>query len=208
MSLIIDRPGRRAPSSAAEPAARAPEHRPSDPSRLRRLMRGRPEDPAWARPGLLAILVLAALLVGWGLTRYGMSNTYYAAAVKPATVSWKALYFGSNDPGSFITVDKPPLAFWLMGLSGRLFGFSSFSMLLPEALCTVAAVGLLYATVKRMLGPGPALLAAAALALSPVSIAIGRVNNPDALLVFLLVLSGYLVVRAIESGRTRTLVCA
>ena len=154
------------------------------------------------------MLLLAAILVGWGLTRSGMSNTYYAAAVKSATVSWQALFFGALDPGSFITVDKPPLAIWLMGLSGRMLGFSSFSMLLPEALCTVAAVGLLHATVKRLAGPGPALLAAGALAISPVSIAIGRVNNPDALLVFLLVLSGYLVVRAVQSGRTRTLVWA
>src|SRR4051794_30871310 len=166
------------------------------------------EDPAWARPGLIGVLLLAAVLVGWGLTRSGMSNTYYAAAVKSATVSWKALFFGSIDPGSFITVDKPPLAFWLMGLSGRVLGVSSFSMLVPEAVCTVAAVGVLYATVKRLVGPGPALLASAALAVSPVSVAIGRVNNPDALLVLLLVLSGYLVVRAIESGRTRTLVWA
>ena len=158
-----------------------------------------------ARVELLGVMTLAAVLVGWGLTRSGMSNTYYAAAVKSATVSWKALFFGSIDPGSFITVDKPPLALWLMGLSGRVFGFSSFSMLLPEAVCTVAAVGLLYATVRRLLGPAPALLAAGALAISPVSIAVGRVNNPDALLAFLLVLAAYLVVRAIQSGRTATL---
>ncbi len=167
-----------------------------------------PKDPAWARPGLFAVLALAAILVGWGLTRSGMSNTYYAAAVKSATVSWKAWFFGALDPGSFITVDKPPLAIWLMGLSGRVFGFSSFSMLLPEAICAVAAVGVLHATVKRLAGPGPALLAAGALAISPVSIAIGRVNNPDALLVFLLVLSAYLVVRAVQSGRTATLAWA
>src|SRR3954452_2417910 len=197
MSTAIDRPAGPAFPSATRP------HR-----RLRALLRGRAEDPAWARAGLLGVLALAAMLVGWGLTRSGMSNTYYAAAVKSATVSWKALFFGSIDPGSFITVDKPPLAFWLMGLSGRLLGFSAFSMLLPEALCTVAAVGVLYATVKRVLGPAPALLAAGALAVSPVSIAIGRVNNPDALLVLLLVLSAYLVVRAIESGRTRTLAWA
>src|SRR3954463_16625262 len=195
MSTFTDRPPAPALHAPARPAR--PPSRPAG-----------PQDPAWARPGLWAVLALAAVLVGWGLTRSGMSNTYYAAAVKSATVSWKALFFGSIDPGSFITVDKPPLAFWLMGLSGRLLGFSAFSMLLPEALCTVAAVGVLYATVKRVLGPAPALLAAGALAVSPVSVAIGRVNNPDALLVLLLVLSAYLVVRAIESGRTRTLAWA
>src|SRR3954462_11544952 len=204
MSTVTDRPaGPSLPASTALTAAR-----PFTAGRLRRLVRGRAEDPAWARPGLIGVLALAAVLVGWGLTRSGMSNTYYAAAVKSATVSGKALFFGSIDPGSFITVDKPPLAFWVMGLSGRVLGFSSFSMLLPEAVCTVAAVGLLYATVKRVLGPAPALLAAGALAVSPVSIAIGRVNNPDALLVLLLVLSASLVVRAIQSGRTGTLAWA
>src|SRR3954464_9277253 len=206
MSALTDRRAAPAPAAPTGSPLRASEPPPSTPSR--RALRGRPEDPAWARPGLLGVLVLAAALVGWGLTRSGMSNTYYAAAVKSATVSWKALFFGAIDPGSFITVDKPPLSIWLMGLSGRALGFSSFSMLLPKAICAVAAVGLLHATVKRLAGPGPALLAAGALAISPVSIAIGRVNNPDALLVFLLVLSAYLVVRAVQSGRTGTLVWA
>ena len=196
MSATAERP-------VALPPARTSEPPPS--GRLRGVVRGSTADPAWARPGLLAVLALAAVLVGWGLSRSGMSNTYYAAAVKSATVSWKAMFFGSIDPGSFITVDKPPLSLWMMGLSARLLGFSSFSMLLPDAICTVAAVGVLYATVKRLLGPAPALLAAGALAISPVSIAVGRVNNPDALLVLLLVVSAYLVVRAIQSGRTVTL---
>ena len=159
--------------------------------------------------GLLAVLVLAAALCCWDLTRDGMSNTYYAAAVKSASESWKALFFGSLDPGSFITVDKPPLAIWMMGLSARVFGFSSFSMLLPDALCTIGAVALLHATVKRVTGSVPAaLLAAALLAITPVTVAIARVNNPDALLILLLVASAYMVVRAIESGRTKHLVWA
>ncbi len=154
---------------------------------------------------LTAVLVLAAVLVGWGLTRSGYSNTYYAAAVKSASESWKALFFGAIDPGSFITVDKPPLSIWLMGLSARVFGFSSFSMLLPSVLCTVGSVALVHASVKRFATERAALASALALAVMPVSVAIGRVNNPDALLVLLLVLAGYLTVRAIESGRTKTL---
>jgi 4-amino-4-deoxy-L-arabinose transferase-like glycosyltransferase len=126
--------------------------------------------------------------------------------VRAASESWTALFFGSLDPGSFITVDKPPLSLWLMGLSARVFGFSSFSMLLPQARCTIAAVGLLYATVRRAFGPAAGLIAAAALAITPVTVAIARVNNPDALLVLLLVAAGWLLVRALESGRTRHLV--
>ena len=157
---------------------------------------------------LIAILALAAVLCLWNLTENGYSNEYYAAAAKAGSESWKALFFGSLDPGSFITVDKPPLSLWLMGLSARAFGFSSFSILLPEALCTIAAVWLLYATVRRVWGTTAGLLAAAALALTPVTIAIGRVNNPDALLVLLMVASAYLVVRAIESGKTKHLAWA
>src|ERR671932_1011865 len=170
---------------------------------VRSLVRGRPGDPAWVRPSLLAILALAAALCLWDLTISGYANGYYAAAVRSATESWKAWFFGALDPGSFITVDKPPLSLWLMGLSARAFGFSSFSLLVPQALCTVAAVGLLYATVRRAFGPGAGLVAAAALAISPVTVAIGRVNNPDALLVLLLVASAWMLVRALDSGRTR-----
>jgi 4-amino-4-deoxy-L-arabinose transferase-like glycosyltransferase len=93
-----------------------------------------------------------------------------------------------------------------MGLSARVFGFSSFSMLLPEAACTIAAVGLLYATVRRSLGASAGIIAGLVLALTPVTVAIGRVNNPDALLVLLLVGSAYLMTRALESGRTKHLV--
>jgi 4-amino-4-deoxy-L-arabinose transferase-like glycosyltransferase len=174
--------------------------------RLNGWTHSRPGDPAWVRPALLAVLTVAGVLCLWGLTRNGYSNEYYAAAVKSATESWKAWFFGALDPGSFITIDKPPLALWLMGLSARIFGFSSFSMLVANALCTVAAVGLLYATVRRQFGPAAGVAAAAALALTPVTVAIGRVNNPDALLVLLLVGSAYLLQRALESGRTKHLV--
>ncbi|MEA2318929.1 MAG: hypothetical protein QOD44_3118, partial [Solirubrobacteraceae bacterium] len=177
-------------------------------ARLRALARGRAEDPRWVRPALLGVIALAALLCLWDLTVSGYSNTYYAAAVKAGSESWKAWFFGALDPAGFITVDKPPLSLWLMGLSARAFGFSSFSVLLPQALCTIGAVSLLYATVRRAFGPGAGLLAAAALALTPVTVAIGRVNNPDALLVLLLVLSAWFTLRAVESGRTRHLAWA
>jgi 4-amino-4-deoxy-L-arabinose transferase-like glycosyltransferase len=162
----------------------------------------------WERAALLGVLSLAAVLCLWNLTISGYSNEYYAAAAKAGSVSWKAWFFGALDPGSFITVDKPPLSLWLMGLSARVFGFSSFSLLLPQALCTIAAVGLLHATVRRAFGAPAALMAAGALALTPITVAIARVNNPDALLVLLMVASAYLTVRAIESGRTKHLAWA
>jgi 4-amino-4-deoxy-L-arabinose transferase-like glycosyltransferase len=170
------------------------------------LVTGRPDDPRWVRPVLFVVLLAAALLSFWHLSRNGWSNEYYAAAARSGSLSWKAWFFGSIDPGSFITVDKPPLSLWAMGLSIRVFGWSSFAMLLPQALFTVGSVAVLNATVRRVFGPVAGLIAGAALATTPVIVAVGRVNNPDAMLIFLLIASAWLAVRAIETGKTKFLV--
>lgn len=166
----------------------------------------RPGRPAWALPALGAVLLLAAGLYTWDLSSNGMANTFYAAAVKSGTESWKAFLFGSIDPGSFITVDKPPASLWVMELSGRIFGFSSWSMLLPQALAGVGSVYLLHRTVRKWAGELPAVLAALALALTPVATLMFRINDPDAFLTFLLVASAAALWAALESGRTRWLV--
>jgi 4-amino-4-deoxy-L-arabinose transferase-like glycosyltransferase len=166
----------------------------------------RPGRPVWSVPARLGVFGLAALLYTWNLSRIGMGNTFYAAAVKSGTESWKAFFFGSLDPGSFITVDKPPAALWVMELSGRIFGFSSWSMLLPEALAGVATVMVLYHLVRRWFGEPAAVLASLALALTPVAVVIFRYNDPDALLTLLLVLATWACWRAIETGKTVGLV--
>lgn len=173
-----------------------------------RFVRGREGQPGWHRPSLFALLLGTAVLYLWNLSASGYANEFYAAAVQAATQSWKALLFGSLDSANYITVDKPPAALWVMGLSGRIFGFSSWSMLAPQALMGVAAVGLLYAAVKRWSGHTAGLFAGAALALTPVAVLMFRFNNPDALLTLLLVAGGYFVVRAVESGRTGWLLLA
>lgn len=162
--------------------------------------------PRWERPVLLALLAATALLYLWGLGSSGWANTYYAAAAQAGTQDWKAWLFGSLDAGNAITVDKPPAALWVMALSGRLFGFSPFTMLLPQALMGVASVGVVYAAVRRVSGPGAGLIAGAALAVTPVAALMFRYNNPDALLVFVLVVAAYLMVRAIQTGGTRWVV--
>ena len=170
-----------------------------------------PNDPAaprWARLALLVLLVGTAVLYLWGLGSSGWANSFYAAAVQAGTQDWKALLFGSLDAGNAITVDKPPAALWVMSLFGRLFGFSPFTMLLPEALMGVAAVGLLYATVRRTSGPAAGLIAGAALAVTPVAALMFRFNNPDALLVLLLVAAAYCVLRATETASTRWMALA
>ncbi|HEY8201673.1 MAG TPA: glycosyltransferase family 39 protein [Actinomycetota bacterium] len=178
------------------------------PARLQRLVRGREGDPAWVRPTLAALLVATALLYLWGLGASGWANSFYSAAVQAGTKSWKAFFFGSFDSSSFITIDKPPASLWLMGLSARLFGLNSWSILVPEALAGVATVGVLYATVRRRFPAGAALLAGAVAATTPVAALMFRFNNPDALLVLLVVGAAYAMTRALEDARTRWLVAA
>src|SRR6202044_3390328 len=164
--------------------------------------------PRWYRPAFLVMLAAVAVLYLWNLSASGYANSFYAAAVQAGTESWKAFFFGSLDKSNFITVDKPPASLWVMALSGRIFGFSSWSMLVPQALEGVAAVGLLYAAVKRWFGAGAGLVAGALFAATPVAALMFRFNNPDALLVLLLVASGYALVRALEKGSTRWIVAA
>jgi len=166
---------------------------------FRRLWSGK-ERPWWSYAALTTLAVLAAVLYTWGLSRNGMGNSYYAAAVKSATLSWKAFLFGSLDPGSFITVDKPPFAFWVQALSGRVFGFSSWSMLLPQALAGVASVLIVYRLVRLWAGEAAAVLAGLAMALTPVAVAMFRFNNPDALLTLLLLLAAWALWSALEKG--------
>jgi 4-amino-4-deoxy-L-arabinose transferase-like glycosyltransferase len=154
---------------------------------------------------LAALLFLTAALYLWGLSHNGYANSYYAAAVQAGTHSWNAFLFGSLDAANYITVDKPPASLWLMELCSRVFGFSSFSMLLPQALEGIAAVALLYATVRRWFGRRAALLSGLILALTPVAALMFRFNNPDALLVLLLVASAYALTRALEAGSGRWL---
>jgi 4-amino-4-deoxy-L-arabinose transferase-like glycosyltransferase len=162
----------------------------------------------WVRPALILLLGLTALGYIWDLSSSGYANSFYAAAVQAGTKSWKAFLFGSLDPSNFITVDKPPASLWVMELSGRIFGFSSWSMLVPQALEGVAAVGLVYASVRRWFGAPAGLLAGAALAATPVAALMFRFNNPDALLVLLLVASAYALTRALEKAGTRWIVAA
>jgi len=160
-------------------------------------------EPRWARPALIVLLLCTALAYIWDLSASGYANSFYAAAVQAGTHSWKSFFFGSIDSSNFITVDKPPASLWVMELSSRIFGFSSWSMLVPQALEGVAAVALLHAAVKRWFGAGAGLIAGALFALTPVAALMFRFNNPDALLVCLMVAAAYSLVRALEGASTR-----
>ncbi|TQS30398.1 glycosyltransferase family 39 protein [Microbispora sp. KK1-11] len=162
--------------------------------------------PARLAPALL--LAATAVLYVWGLGASGWANSFYSAAVQAGSASWQAFFFGASDAAGAITVDKTPAALWPMALSVRIFGLNSWSILVPQALMGTAAVGVLYATVRRRFPVWAALLAGAVMALTPVAVLMFRFNNPDALLVLLLTLAAYCLVRAQEKAETRWLVLA
>ncbi|GAA2753985.1 ArnT family glycosyltransferase [Amnibacterium kyonggiense] len=182
--------------------------------RIRRALFGTAQ-PLWVRPSAIGLLLLTAVLYIWGLASSGDANSFYAAAAQAASKSWKAWFFGSLDSANFITVDKPPASLWVMGLSIRLFGYSSWSLLVPQALMGVGSVALVFATVRRSLAAFSAstraaagLLAGSVLALTPAAVLMFRFDNPDALLVLLMSAAAYAVVRALPRASWRWLALA
>ena len=119
------------------------------------------------RAAFAGLLVMTGVLYLWNLSASGWANSFYSAAVQASSQSWTAFLFGSSDAANAITVDKTPAALWIMDASVRLFGFSSWSVLAPQALEGVAAVALMYAAVRRINGPAAGLLAGTVLALTP-----------------------------------------
>ena len=157
------------------------------------------------RPELWALLALAAALDLYALSRNGWANDYYSGAVRSMASNWHAFLYGSFDASGVMTVDKPPLALWVQALSVRAFGLSSWSILVPQALMGVATVGLTYDLVRRRFGRAAGFAGGLVLALTPITVAISRHNNPDALLVLCCVAAVWALVRALEDGRTRWL---
>jgi len=164
-----------------------------------------PKTRSWVLP---LICLGAAVLYAWKIGDGRLGNTYYSAAVKSMTSGFTNFLFGSFDPYGVVTVDKPPMALWPQALSVLIFGYHGWALLLPQVIEGVAAVFLLHRTVRRWAGENVALLAAAILALTPVTVAIDRGNNPDTLLVLFLVAAAYALTRAIEGPRTWLWWCA
>src|SRR5215218_3971794 len=158
------------------------------------------------RPELGALLLIAAVLNLWALDINGWANEYYSAAVRSMSQSWNAFLFGTFDAAGVMTVDKPPLALWVQALSMRAFGFHPLSILVPQALMGVATVALVHDLVRRRFGRRAGFVAGLVLALTPITVAISRHNNPDALLVLCCTGALWALVRALEDGRTRWLV--
>lgn len=160
----------------------------------------------WVWLGL--IMFIAVGLDFWRLGINGYGNVYYAATVKSMTQSLHNFFFASFDPGGFITVDKPPVGFWLQTLSAWIFGFKGWSILLPQALAGVVSVGLLYRLVAARFGRGAGLLSAFLLAITPISVATNRNNTIDSILTVALLLAVWALLRALDGGRLKWLLWA
>src|SRR5437763_7409034 len=158
------------------------------------------------RPELIGLLVLAAVLYIWALDQNGWANEYYSAAVRSMSSSWHNFLYDSFDPSGVMTVDKPPLGLWVQALSVRAFGFHPLSMLVPQALMGVASVALVYDLTRRRFGRTAGFVAGLVLALTPMTVAISRHNNPDAMLILCSVAALWFLVRGLEDGRTRWIV--
>lgn len=157
----------------------------------------------WEYPAVAVLLLATGLSYLYNLSANGWANSFYSAAIQAGSVSWKAFFFGSSDAANSITVDKAPASLWLMELSVRLFGLSSWSILVPQVLLGVATVALVRTVVRRSFGPAAGLVAGLALAVTPVFALMFRFNNPDALLVLLMVAAVWAMMRALDDGRWR-----
>jgi 4-amino-4-deoxy-L-arabinose transferase-like glycosyltransferase len=157
------------------------------------------------RAALTLVLAFSALLECNRLGQNSWANAYYSASVRSMLVSLHNFFFVSADPGGLVTIDKPPLGLWLQSVSAAIFGFHPLSLLIPEALCTVAGVVVIYFIVAPRFGVWPGVAAAATLAVFPALVASGRDNNVDALLILLMALACLAGLRAVETGSWRWL---
>lgn len=156
---------------------------------------------AWEQIGLTILLTATAAVFLWGLDRNGWANPYYSAAAQAGSQDWKAFFYGSLDAGNLITVDKPPLSIWIMSLSVRLFGLSSWALLVPQALMGVATTWLIFKIIRRSHSAAPALLGGLIYATTPVVVLMSRYNNPEPLMGLLTVAAVYFILRAVEDNR-------
>src|ERR1700733_8186941 len=193
-----------ATSQTASPLAAPAEAVRPRPHRARSSPRSRLLAPH--RLALAAILGLSAAMNIYDLSRNAWANTFYSAGVKSMLLSLHNFLYISFDPGGLISIDKPPLAIWVQAISAKIFGLSPLSLLLPEAIAGVLCVWVLYLAMARPFGRLAALLGTLCLAVFPAFVAVNRDNNPDALLILLMTVSCWIGIRAIESGRLRTLV--
>ena len=144
---------------------------------------------------LAAVLVASAALRLWRLSDNGFGSEYYAAGVRSMLQGAHLFFYAAFDPAGFLSLDKPPVAFWIQALFARMLGFDGWTLHLPQALAGVASVALLHHIVRRTYGSAAGLLAAVALAVAPIAVAVDRSNNVDSWLIFFLLLAAVVALR-------------
>nr|WP_064569209.1 glycosyltransferase family 39 protein [Gordonia sp. LAM0048] len=164
------------------------------------------ENSRLERISLTLLLVGTTVAYLWNLSINGWANSFYSAAIQAGSQSWKAWFFGSSDMANSITVDKPPASLWIPGLIARIFGVNPWSILVPEALMGVASVALLYLITRKYLGHWAGIFAGVILAVTPVAAMMFRFDNPEALLILLMIAAVWSMMKGLEDGRWRWLI--
>ena len=190
------------PEAAPAPASGAPRWR-----AFLTPWRSPADQPAWARPALLAIAAVAAVAYGWGMAGASV-EPFYGAAARSMSESWHDFIFGAFDPAGTVTIDKLPGELWLQALSLRVFGFHIWALVLPQVVEGVLTILVLYRAVRRLAGPAAGLTAAAVLAVTPITVLLSRGNVSDSLLILLLVLAADATSAALLTGSLRQLLLA
>lgn len=152
-------------------------------------------------PVLTAIALLAAFLNIYNIGHNSNANVYYTTAVTSMLQNFHAFFFASLDPAGFITIDKPPVAFWVQSLFAYVFGVHGWSVILPQALAGIGSVLLIYCLTKPAFGKNAARLTSLVMALTPIAVAVSRTNNIDSLLVFTLLLATWFLFRGVGGVR-------
>ena len=153
--------------------------------------------------------LLLAIIVGGSLrfSRLGdYDNTYYTATVGSLLTGFKNFLFVSFDPSGVVSVDKPPVAFWIQAFFAWIFGLSAWSVTLPQALVGILAIGMLYHVLRQTFGRLSAVSASLILAVLPASVVIDSRNEPDSILSFTLLLSAIALIRSVRTSSWKWLI--
>jgi 4-amino-4-deoxy-L-arabinose transferase-like glycosyltransferase len=159
---------------------------------------------------LVPVAAVGALAVALRFANFAAVPTtpYYDAAVRSMGLSWHNFLYGAIEPSGQVAVDKPPVDLWLQVAATKLFGFSSVSLRLPQAIAGVLAVLLVYGVVRRGFGRAAGLAAGLALAVLPSTVLTSRSDTMDTVMAALLLLAAWLIVRASPDRRARSVVAA
>jgi len=195
------------PLDPLDPSAYAGQPAPGRPRPRWQLWRSPDGQPPWARPTLLVVAAVAAALYAWNIRQAGLAP-FYSVAVKSMSVSWKAFIFGAFDPKATITIDKLAGSFLPQALSARIFGYSAWSLALPQVIEGVISVLVVYRVVRRWAGVMPGLVAAGIFTLTPIAASMFGHSMEDGALTMCLILAADAYQRAVMEARLRSLVLA